>query len=257
MDAGDLVKHSVLRRCWFLSKAVECGDFARAIEMARAAEEFVTGFSADAEAEAPPVVCNDSANAVDPPALLGTSVSASPPAPLPDPSVAPVAERSPAPVPNVSVPEGDRGDKHSRLAMPAERRDELLDRLAQGAPNKELATFFGVSPKQIQGVRMGAAREIAKRRSRHRHSDADDDSEIEATVDDVVRYLRRQDDVVVRQEDGTFLVNGRFRLDTAELVAKANRMLERQHKPVFRTVSPACELPSSHPTATLGVNGHR
>lgn len=234
MDVSELVRHSVLRRCWFLSKAAECGDFGRALEMARAAEEFVIGAD-ETQIEAIPVACAESKVAPTP----EKAVAAPPPAPVP---AAPPAKAEPE-------------RKPGRLALSDDRRDELLDRLAQGARNRELADLFGVSPQQIQGVRMGAAREIAERRSRVRPAEADADSEIEATVDDVVRYLRQQDDVVVRQEDGTFLVNGRFRLGASELIAKANRMLERQHKPVFKALGPDCRL--SHATATLGTNGHR
>jgi hypothetical protein len=250
MDVDDLVRHSVLRRCWFLSKAAECGDFARAIEMARVAEEFVIGPSGDERTNtlAPardPVHDGDArdgdARDGESTAILETTISAPPPAAVPD----------------TSAIKTRHDGKSSRLAMPAARRDELLDRLAQGARNHELAILFGVSPQQIQGVRMGAAREITQRRSRTRHSEADDESEIEATVDDVVRYLRQQDDVVVRQEDGTFLVNGRFRLDASELVAKANRMLERQHKPVFKTGSLDCGLRTADAARDIRANGQR
>jgi DNA-binding NarL/FixJ family response regulator len=52
-------------------------------------------------------------------------------------------------------------------------------------------------------------------------------------VTEVVRYLRQQDDVVVHQGNGVFLVNGRFRFETSELVDKANRIRQRQNKPLF------------------------
>lgn len=225
MDVGDLVRHSMLRRCWFLFKAAECGDFAQAIEMARAAEAFVIlPFGGDAT-ETPFLGCDSR--------RPNNEAAASAQATLEDPPGAPASDTFAA----KACPEG----KPSRLTLPADRRDELLDRLAQGAGNRELATLFGVSPKQIQGMRMGAAREIAERRNRRRDRESDD-SEVETTMDDVVRYLRRQDDVVVRQVDGTFLVNGRFRLDAAELVAKANRMLERQHKPGFKIASLDCGI---------------
>ncbi len=52
-------------------------------------------------------------------------------------------------------------------------------------------------------------------------------------VTEVVRYLRQQDDVVVPEGNGIFLVNGRLRLETSELVDKANRMRSRQNQPLF------------------------
>jgi len=45
--------------------------------------------------------------------------------------------------------------------------------------------------------------------------------------------LRQQDDVVVLQEDGFYLVNARFRLSAAELMLRANRMRDRQSRPAF------------------------
>jgi hypothetical protein len=54
-----------------------------------------------------------------------------------------------------------------------------------------------------------------------------------ASNDDVVRYLRQRDDVVVSAGDRKFLVNGRLRLELGELVTRANRMRERHGKPRF------------------------
>jgi hypothetical protein len=59
-----------------------------------------------------------------------------------------------------------------------------------------------------------------------------------AGPDDVVRYLRRADDVVVPADDGTYIVNGRFRESLEELVKRANRMRGRQRVPVFQLFPP-------------------
>jgi len=53
-------------------------------------------------------------------------------------------------------------------------------------------------------------------------------------IDEVVRYLRQQHDVVVADGLGMFLVNGRFRLDVDQLQHRANRMRQRQRKPEFQ-----------------------
>ena len=53
-----------------------------------------------------------------------------------------------------------------RLTLAPEQREQLLERLAQGARNFDLAGEFGLSMKQIQGIRMGSAREITRRRLR-------------------------------------------------------------------------------------------
>lgn len=56
--------------------------------------------------------------------------------------------------------------KPNGISLSTEMREELLERLAKGAKNSELAAQFGLSPHQVQGIRMGSAREIARRRER-------------------------------------------------------------------------------------------
>jgi len=57
-------------------------------------------------------------------------------------------------------------DNRTNLALSPQQRERLLDRLARGVRNLELGTEFGLSSKQIQRIRMGFARDIAKRRER-------------------------------------------------------------------------------------------
>jgi hypothetical protein len=59
-----------------------------------------------------------------------------------------------------------------------------------------------------------------------------------ARQDDIVRYLRQRDDVVVSTGANSFLINGRFRLNFDELLARANKMRQRQGKPLFSRFSP-------------------
>jgi hypothetical protein len=64
--------------------------------------------------------------------------------------------------------------------------------------------------------------------------------------------LRQQDDVVVAQEKGEFLVNGRFRMRLEELVTRANRIRARQGKSKFdvtgsTTVHPGMSRANGHP----------
>jgi len=105
-----------------------------------------------------------------------------------------------------------------------------------------------LSPKQVQGFRIGSAREIARRRAHTGNAfEAEQEASPTAIIDDIVRYLRQQDDVVVLQEDGGYLVNGRFRMTASELVARANRMRMRQRKPTFEVANGA--LSSGAPAA--------
>src|SRR5205823_6400587 len=118
----------------------------------------------------------------------------------------------------------------SKLPLSPEQRSRLLDRLANGARNAELAAEFGLSSRQVQGLRISQAR-IAKRGRTQESSSPPNPPE---PIEGVVRFLRQQDDVVVRQNDSEFLVNGRFRLDAAQLVERANRMRVRHGKPALR-----------------------
>jgi hypothetical protein len=61
-----------------------------------------------------------------------------------------------------------------------------------------------------------------------------DQTVITASLDDVVRYLRRRDDIVVAKGSGLFVVNGRFHIQSDELVARANRMRDRDGQPAFQ-----------------------
>jgi hypothetical protein len=77
--------------------------------------------------------------------------------------------------------------------------------------------------------------------SKHLNTDratmnGDADLAVYASIDDVVRYLRQCDDVVVPHENGQFLINDRSYEDSNELVARANRARENEGKPPFLLV---------------------
>jgi hypothetical protein len=114
-------------------------------------------------------------------------------------------------------------------------RETLFTRLAQGATNVELAKQFGLTQRQIQGFRMQMGRQ----------------KPAEAPApDEIVRFLRREGDVVVGAGDDQFIVNGRFRMTLTELTDRANRMRARQGKSPFTKVAAsaaACAI------AALGV----
>jgi hypothetical protein len=57
--------------------------------------------------------------------------------------------------------------------------------------------------------------------------------------------------VIVPQENGEFLVNGRFHMPLADLVARANRTRARQQKPAFELVGSKPVRPERP-----GSNGH-
>lgn len=269
-DLTSMVNDPVFRRLWLLRKAMEGVPLDQAIELARRAEEFVGSSGLEPpSAQAKVVEAPEPTRQVIEPAMAGPGIEALP------------------------------AEARTGLALSAKQRERLLQRLANGARNAELATEFGISPRQVQGVRMGSARDIAERRnalpngmplaSDHSHEQArpngtptsgsdhsreqatppnsnhpheqpngtppnsdhsheqlrpngtptsgSDHSREQATADDIVRYLRQQDDIVVPKDEGAFLVNGRFRLELPELVSRANKMRARQGKPEFRLAS--------------------
>ena len=230
IDPQWLIDNSAARRLWLLLQAAQSQPFDKAIELARSAEAFLMGTAVEAITE---------------PRGAPISVAARPEGPTEQ-----VADKT-----SVAAA-ADRRSARNGLALAEDQRDRLLERLAEGARNAELAGEFGISAKKIQGFRMGCAREIARRRAKldEQVPDPADREQVTetASIDDIVRYLRQQDDTVVLQEDGGYLVNGRFRLSAAELTARANRMRSRQRKLPFGMSSTGFPLdtsagPRSHP----------
>ena len=210
----ELLGNAERRRSWLLLKALECLPLDRAIELARAADEFLAGAHPERRID---VSIYPKTETATPQQRCEITHPASEAPPLPD---------RPA------------SQKRTALALSPAQREQLLRRLAQGVRNRELANEFGLSGKQVQGVRMGSARQIA--RLRHTVDEREQGSQpapaVFASVDEIVRYLRQQDDVIVPQARGEFLVNARFRLPLEKLVSRANRMRARQGKPEFHLV---------------------
>jgi hypothetical protein len=216
-----LLENPAARRLWLLEQALRSVPLEAAVELARTAEAFVTVSAAETITDVPATVLRRDQEPCEP-----TPKS--------------VSKASPA----------DREAARSGSPLAEDQRDRLLERLAEGARNAELVAEFGISAKQVQGFRMGCAQEIAKRRTRLAHkspepADRHQHATATASIDEIVRYLRQQDDVVVSQEDGRYLVNGRFRMSVAELAARANRIRSRQQKPTFQIPTAGLQLGAS------------
>jgi hypothetical protein len=125
----------VRRRAWLLVKALETQPLDQALELARAAETFLTD-TGD----------NNVAALYGPAAALSAG--------------------------DVATSLGEQPAKRASVVLAPEARDRLLNRIAKGARNAELASEFGLTPKQVQGIRMGSAREINRRRTRFSASGA-------------------------------------------------------------------------------------
>jgi hypothetical protein len=214
--SSKLFEAPVDRRLWLLHKALECMPLDRAIALARDVEEFLT--------EGAPV--SSKLQAAQLRSESGAALSENRLSEKPDSVGSPAPSRRPA--------------TRTRLALSHEQRERLMDRLAKGATNAELAGEFGLSLRQAQGIRMGTARKNSKIRHEviNGAKRPDAGSALPTSVDAIIRYLRQRDDVVVPQGEGEFLVNGRFQLSTAELVSRANKMRSRQGKPEFQLANP-------------------
>jgi DNA-binding CsgD family transcriptional regulator len=236
-----------LRRCWLLHKALECAQLDRAIEIARSADAFISGARADQNVTSDPVqpeliasrtnkVGAGVAGAIDTAATQHEDgKSEIDRAPIPE-NAAAIAV-APKDIPTAPCHKEEQPPQaapiQTRPLISPEQRQELMIRMAKGASNAELAGEYGISPRQVQGIRMIAARTKGKRPQVSTAAPGPA-APAAAGLDEVVRYLRQQDDVVVPQGPGEFLLNGRFRMDTIELVSRANRMRSRQGKPAFR-----------------------
>jgi len=118
-----------------------------------------------------------------------------------------------------------------------DKKAEISARLLACDSNAQLAAEFGLTPRQVQGFRMQVGRraksKLAAINPRQRAA-ASAPVPLTPVMDEVMRYLRQQGDVVVADGPGMFLVNGRFRLDFDQLQHRANRMRQRQRKPEFQ-----------------------
>lgn len=228
VDIHELIRDPAARRLWLLYNSAKFLPFGDALELARAADRFV------------------SASIPESPAVEASSAAMQPN------MLNPMVEANAA-----DIPDGSDAAAHKLTTstnghvLSGDQRDRLLTCLAEGAKNAELAVEFGLAPKQIQGFRIGCAREIARRRAYAKNGFENKETAPTAIIGDIVRYLRQRDDVVVPQEDGGYLVNGRFRMTASELVIRANRMRTREKKPMFEVSDPAISAAApaakSHP----------
>src|ERR1051326_6235773 len=204
-----LLHDPAARRLWLLEQALRSVPLEAAVELARTAEAFIMGSAGETVTD-------------DPTAVIRRDQEPS------EPTVQPVSAGS-----------ADREAAHTGFPLTEDQRDRLLERRAEGARDAEVVAEFRISAKQVQGFRMGCNREIANRRTRLAEKSLGPATQHQpaaetASIDEIVRYLRQQDDVVVSQEDGWYLVNGRLRMSVAELAARANRIRSRQQKPAFQ-----------------------
>lgn len=199
------------RRLWLLLTAAKTTCLSEALKIAKEAEGFILGNTTDLHVS----------------------------------EVAPVAETaSSAPIAALTITnEPAVTAKKARSSIPSEKNEEIQRRIRAGETNAEIGRALNLEARQVQGIRMGLIRQNKKKTtasngSNGAHPEPSAPPEAgsrESTVgmDDVVRYLRQQDDVVVREGEA-FVINGRQRLTPAEVINRANRIRTRFHLPEFR-----------------------
>ena len=213
MDLEAIFGDPSLRRWWLLNKALENAPLAEALKVAQAADEFLADQPETLRSELALTARASNSSAL----LLGMNV------PVP-------ASTSSA---HVDQPVG-----FPRLLGVEEFGD--LSQAIHGNQDIAAATQQSV-PADVTDVPVSAPMLVME--SDEEEVPAEDpgqgagvDMAVWANLDDIVRYLRQRDDVVVSAEGGMFLVNGRFRLDPDELLLRANKMRRRQGKPEFQRV---------------------
>jgi hypothetical protein len=198
MELAAVFTEPLVRRCWLLNKALEHASLDEALRLARAADEFL---------------CMGQGHA---PTLPGSEwgLLRVPPAPAEIPR--------PAAALTIAISARDR-------AKPA-AGEGPTEPVASAAESLNLIGAEEIDASEKPGT-----------------EDAGDDLEngepnvamtsrlaVLAGMEDVVRYLRQQDDVVVSSGTGTYVVNGRFQLNSEELLIRANKIRQRQGKPQFQ-----------------------
>jgi hypothetical protein len=203
MELSVVLAEAVLRRCWLLNKALENAPLDEALRLAQAADEFLGVDQANAPALPNGQPSKEWRSGNSTTAQTHRSQSA---APL---STATWLHAGCTSTTDFSADTGDSVEK----AL-AEANDTY-----KNVPNESFAEEAGDEASDSEPP-VATVSGLA----------------VLAGMDDVVRYLRQQDDVVVSAGTGAYLVNGRFQLNSEELLARANKIRQRHGKPQFQRI---------------------
>jgi hypothetical protein len=220
MELATVVSEPVLRRCWLLNKALESASLDEALKLARAADEFLGGDQAKAQALLDEMAVSGSSStrpsqgAEAASALINAASSAG------------EAKQDAEPVSTT--------DQVAYAADIVESASATENHGRDGGSNSSRVEEAGDSEPQA-AITSGLA--------------------VLAGMDDIVRFLRQQDDVVVSAGTATYLVNGRFQLNSKELLDRANKIRDRQGKPQFQCLPYG--FPSSNGGDVAGRGGER
>lgn len=215
IELATLFSEPASRRCWLLNKALENAPLDEALRLARAADEFLGIDEANAQA-----LPNGQP-------LKEWRLRSS--------STAPNQDSQSADRPPIATSPCDQVEQHAGHTSTADHVADTPDNL-KAADNL----------KNAGAVENDRLEDASNKSEVEEAGDEPGDSEpqvamtsslaVLAGMDDLVRYLRQQDDVVVSAGLGTYLVNGRFHLNSEELLARANKIRQRQGKLQFQRI---------------------
>jgi hypothetical protein len=165
------------------------------------------------------------------------------PSDLPDMRPAQRVDTEPSPAPAAlsnSQNIVDIGGKYRnarRQLLDKETRSRFIHEAAVNPDNRHLAQLFGLSVRQAHAIRVGLSKFIADGRREIELQMQDDflknKSAAGATMDDVVRYLRQINDVVV-PNGPNYVVNYKLALTAEQLLERANaKRRERKQAPLM------------------------
>jgi hypothetical protein len=214
MELESIFAEPELRRCWLLSKALESASLDEALRLARAAEGFL---GAGQPSALPHERGHENGHALTERLLSGP------------PPVQPLVGFPMTPFPR------DRADE--QWILPSVELEvgaaSAMDHIGELAGTLGNAGVGGHRPDEevaheddVEDEPADSAPQVS----------ITSDLAVLAGMEDVVRYLRQQDDVVVSAGTDVYLVNGRFQLSSAELFVRANKIRRRHGKPQFQLI---------------------
>jgi hypothetical protein len=219
---------SARRRFWLVAQFISrCGvsDIESAISASAKVEAFIA--NGDRSSGAPIGPRNAAASVSPDPIKIQTALA---------------IDHAPSPIPAVSVDSknvieiGGKYRNVRRQLLDKDTRTRFIQEAAINPDNRHLAQIFGLSVRQAHAVRVGLSKFIAAARRetelKMQHEFLRNKSAAGATIDDVVRYLRQINDVVVPNGQD-YIVNYKLTLTAEQLLERANaKRRERSQQPL-------------------------
>jgi hypothetical protein len=229
MELASILTEPTLRRCWLLNKALENASLEDALRLACEAEAF-----------------------------LGTGQSSIPSSknghalkelPLNRPLTAPPVAGLLMTQPPRNWADGARASRSIEQGNGVELVPDQVVELAESVRGESLENAGATTHDPDEEVAHEASGRETEDEAANDVSEVlmTSDLSVLAGMEDIVRYLRQQDDVVVSAGASGYLVNGRFQLNCDELLLRANKIRHRQGKPQFQ------RIPSGFPTPNGGT----